>query len=73
MPPLPQGQALSAALHHFRCPLCQDMQTFQEEMFRLGIKIPDRSASLPLPLPRSTRRPGQSPPASPGSPSSPQD
>uniref|UniRef100_A0A8B9EQ75 PHD finger protein 7 n=1 Tax=Anser cygnoides TaxID=8845 RepID=A0A8B9EQ75_ANSCY len=40
-----QGQALSAALHHFRCPLCQDMQTFQEEMFRLGIKIPDRDAA----------------------------
>ena len=23
--PLLQGQALRAALHHFRCPLCQDM------------------------------------------------
>ncbi|XP_010720202.2 PHD finger protein 7-like [Meleagris gallopavo] len=40
-----QGQALRAALHHFRCPLCQDMQTFQAEMFRLGIKIPDRDAA----------------------------
>ncbi|XP_071882154.1 PHD finger protein 7 [Anas platyrhynchos] len=40
-----QSQALSSALHHFRCPLCQDMQTFQEEMFRLGIKIPDRDAA----------------------------
>uniref|UniRef100_A0A8B9F4T9 PHD finger protein 7 n=1 Tax=Amazona collaria TaxID=241587 RepID=A0A8B9F4T9_9PSIT len=40
-----QGQALSSALHHFRCPLCQDMSTFQEEMFRLGIKIPDRDAA----------------------------
>ncbi|XP_032057038.1 PHD finger protein 7 [Aythya fuligula] len=40
-----QGQALSSALHHFRCPLCQDVQTFQEEMFRLGIKIPDRDAA----------------------------
>ncbi|XP_048822865.1 G2/M phase-specific E3 ubiquitin-protein ligase-like [Lagopus muta] len=51
-----QAQALSAALHHFRCPLCQDMQTFQAEMFRLGIKIPDRSAptALPPPAPPST-------------------
>ncbi|XP_031447643.1 PHD finger protein 7-like isoform X2 [Phasianus colchicus] len=40
-----QGQALRAALHHFRCPLCQDMQAFQAEMFRLGIKIPDRDAA----------------------------
>ena len=46
---LPQGQALRAALHHFRCPLCQDMQAFQAEMFRLGIKIPDRSAPTALP------------------------
>ncbi|XP_031468001.1 G2/M phase-specific E3 ubiquitin-protein ligase-like, partial [Phasianus colchicus] len=44
-----QGQALRAALHHFRCPLCQDMQAFQAEMFRLGIKIPDRSAPTALP------------------------
>lgn len=57
MPPLPQSQALSSALHHFRCPLCQDVQTFQEEMFRLGIKIPDRSASLSLPLSGSTMSP----------------
>ncbi|KAM6239547.1 PHD finger protein 7-like [Spheniscus humboldti] len=40
-----QGQALRSALHHFRCPLCQDVATFQEEMFRLGIKIPDRDAA----------------------------
>ncbi|XP_072738713.1 PHD finger protein 7-like [Ciconia boyciana] len=40
-----QGQALCSALHHFRCPLCQDMASFQEEMFRLGIKIPDRDAA----------------------------
>ncbi|XP_042749581.1 PHD finger protein 7-like, partial [Lagopus leucura] len=40
-----QAQALRAALHHFRCPLCQDTQTFQAEMFRLGIKIPDRDAA----------------------------
>ncbi|KAM8991614.1 PHD finger protein 7-like isoform 4-T4 [Ara ararauna] len=40
-----QGQALSSALYHFCCPLCQDMVTFQAEMFRLGIKIPDRDAA----------------------------
>uniref|UniRef100_A0A672U1V5 PHD finger protein 7 n=1 Tax=Strigops habroptila TaxID=2489341 RepID=A0A672U1V5_STRHB len=40
-----QGQALRSALYHFRCPLCQDMVTFQAEMFRLGIKIPDRDAA----------------------------
>ncbi|KAM4637467.1 PHD finger protein 7-like, partial [Amazona ochrocephala] len=40
-----QGQALSSALHHFRCPLCLDVATFQKEMFRLGIKIPDRDAA----------------------------
>ncbi|XP_074936526.1 E3 ubiquitin-protein ligase PHF7-like [Phalacrocorax aristotelis] len=40
-----QGQALRSALHYFRCPLCQDVPTFQAEMFRLGIKIPDRDAA----------------------------
>ncbi|XP_067166034.1 PHD finger protein 7-like [Apteryx mantelli] len=40
-----QGQALRSASHHFRCPLCQDVETFQAEMFRLGIKIPDRDAA----------------------------
>uniref|UniRef100_A0A674JSC0 PHD-type domain-containing protein n=1 Tax=Terrapene triunguis TaxID=2587831 RepID=A0A674JSC0_9SAUR len=38
-----QGHALRAALYHFRCPRCRDMGTFQREMFRMGIKIPDRS------------------------------
>uniref|UniRef100_A0A8V5G7Q5 PHF7/G2E3-like PHD zinc finger domain-containing protein n=1 Tax=Melopsittacus undulatus TaxID=13146 RepID=A0A8V5G7Q5_MELUD len=37
-----KGQALRSALHYFCCPLCRDMVTFQKEMFRLGIKIPDR-------------------------------
>uniref|UniRef100_A0A8C4Y869 PHD finger protein 7 n=1 Tax=Gopherus evgoodei TaxID=1825980 RepID=A0A8C4Y869_9SAUR len=37
-----QGHALRAALYHFRCPRCRDMGTFQREMFRMGIKIPDR-------------------------------
>ncbi|XP_056185618.1 PHD finger protein 7-like [Falco biarmicus] len=40
-----QGQALRSGLHHFRCPLCRDMTAFQAEMFRLGIKIPDRDAA----------------------------
>uniref|UniRef100_A0A8V5G341 Uncharacterized protein n=1 Tax=Melopsittacus undulatus TaxID=13146 RepID=A0A8V5G341_MELUD len=40
-----QGQALRSALHYFCCPLCRDMVTFQKEMFRLGIKIPDRDAA----------------------------
>lgn len=54
-PALPQGQALSSALHHFHCPLCQDVETFQAEMFRLGIYIPDRSVpSPPPPSPSST-------------------
>ncbi|POI21010.1 hypothetical protein CIB84_015243, partial [Bambusicola thoracicus] len=39
-----QGQALCAAPYHLDCPLCQDIQSLQAEMFRLGIKIPDRSA-----------------------------
>ncbi|XP_040439293.1 LOW QUALITY PROTEIN: PHD finger protein 7-like [Falco naumanni] len=40
-----QGQALCSGLHYFRCPLCRDMTAFQAEMFRLGIKIPDRDAA----------------------------
>uniref|UniRef100_A0A8C0GCN1 PHD finger protein 7 n=1 Tax=Chelonoidis abingdonii TaxID=106734 RepID=A0A8C0GCN1_CHEAB len=40
-----QGHALRAALYHFRCPRCRDMGTFQREMFRMGIKIPDRDAA----------------------------
>uniref|UniRef100_A0A8C2YA60 PHD finger protein 7 n=1 Tax=Coturnix japonica TaxID=93934 RepID=A0A8C2YA60_COTJA len=43
-----QVGALSAALHHFRCPLCQETQTFKDEMLRLGIKIPDRDAAWEL-------------------------
>uniref|UniRef100_A0A674JLA4 PHD-type domain-containing protein n=1 Tax=Terrapene triunguis TaxID=2587831 RepID=A0A674JLA4_9SAUR len=42
---IPQGHALRAALYHFRCPRCRDMGTFQREMFRMGIKIPDRDAA----------------------------
>ncbi|XP_065588287.1 PHD finger protein 7-like [Cyrtonyx montezumae] len=35
-----QRQALIAAQHRFHCLLCFDMETFQAEMIRLGIKIP---------------------------------
>ncbi|XP_010176703.1 PHD finger protein 7 [Antrostomus carolinensis] len=48
MAALSQGQALCSALHYFRCPLCRDMDTFRKEMFRLGIKIPDRPWRLLL-------------------------
>ncbi|CAM5165278.1 unnamed protein product [Eretmochelys imbricata] len=50
-----QGHALRAALYHFRCPRCRDMGTFQREMFRMGIKIPDRSVPF-LPSQRATHR-----------------
>ncbi|XP_075761159.1 E3 ubiquitin-protein ligase PHF7-like isoform X12 [Pelodiscus sinensis] len=40
-----QGLALRAALYHFRCPRCRDVGAFQPEMFRMGIKIPDRDAA----------------------------
>ncbi|KAM6110634.1 PHD finger protein 7-like [Pterocles gutturalis] len=40
-----QGQALRSGLHHFRCPMCRNVETFRQEMFRLGIKIPDRDAA----------------------------
>ncbi|XP_065588286.1 LOW QUALITY PROTEIN: PHD finger protein 7-like [Cyrtonyx montezumae] len=40
-----QSHALSAALYHFCCPLCRDMETFQAEMLKLGIKIPNRNAA----------------------------
>uniref|UniRef100_A0A674JMQ3 PHD-type domain-containing protein n=1 Tax=Terrapene triunguis TaxID=2587831 RepID=A0A674JMQ3_9SAUR len=50
-----QGHALRAALYHFRCPRCRDMGTFQREMFRMGIKIPDRSVPF-VPSQRATHR-----------------
>ncbi|NXU48164.1 G2E3 ligase, partial [Turnix velox] len=37
-----QRYALFSALYHFYCPLCRDVDLFRAEMFRLGIKIPDR-------------------------------
>ncbi|CAM5104929.1 unnamed protein product [Natator depressus] len=50
-----QGHALRAALYHFRCPRCRDKGTFQREMFRMGIKIPDRLVPF-LPSQRATHR-----------------
>ncbi|XP_042660945.1 PHD finger protein 7-like [Tyto alba] len=40
-----QGQALRSGFHHFCCPLCRNREQFLEEMFRLGIRIPDRDAA----------------------------
>ncbi|OXB78849.1 UNVERIFIED_CONTAM: hypothetical protein H355_011254, partial [Colinus virginianus] len=36
-----QRQALIAARHRFHCLFCWDMETFQAEMFKLGINIPN--------------------------------
>ncbi|XP_042647517.1 LOW QUALITY PROTEIN: PHD finger protein 7-like [Tyto alba] len=40
-----QGQALRSGIHYFCCPLCRNREQFLEEMFRLGIRIPDRDAA----------------------------
>lgn len=37
-----QHQALSAGLFFFRCTLCNNKESFQAEMFRMGIFIPER-------------------------------
>ena len=37
-----QRYALSSALHHFKCPLCNNVKEFQKEMQKLGIYIPDQ-------------------------------
>ncbi|XP_056248562.1 G2/M phase-specific E3 ubiquitin-protein ligase [Seriola aureovittata] len=43
-----QRQAHSAGLFFFRCTLCNNKDSFQEEMLRLGIYIPERDASWEL-------------------------
>uniref|UniRef100_A0A8C9ZI71 G2/M-phase specific E3 ubiquitin protein ligase n=1 Tax=Sander lucioperca TaxID=283035 RepID=A0A8C9ZI71_SANLU len=43
-----QRQAHSAGLFFFRCTLCNNKETFQEEMQRMGIYIPERDASWEL-------------------------
>ncbi|NXC42880.1 PHF7 protein, partial [Penelope pileata] len=37
-----QGQARSAGVLHFRCPICQDKEKFCSEMSTMGIQIPVR-------------------------------
>ncbi|XP_042749624.1 PHD finger protein 7-like, partial [Lagopus leucura] len=37
-----QGQAMSAGILHFRCPVCRDRMQFRKEMHLLGIQIPAR-------------------------------
>ncbi|XP_040915885.1 G2/M phase-specific E3 ubiquitin-protein ligase [Toxotes jaculatrix] len=43
-----QRQAHSAGLFFFRCTLCNNKDSFQEEMLRMGIYIPERDASWEL-------------------------
>ncbi|XP_022067648.2 G2/M phase-specific E3 ubiquitin-protein ligase [Acanthochromis polyacanthus] len=43
-----QRQAHSAGLFFFRCTLCNNKESFQEEMLRMGIYIPERDASWEL-------------------------
>uniref|UniRef100_UPI0037E8E79B G2/M phase-specific E3 ubiquitin-protein ligase n=1 Tax=Semicossyphus pulcher TaxID=241346 RepID=UPI0037E8E79B len=43
-----QRQARSAGLFFFRCTLCNNKESFQEEMLRMGIHIPERDASWEL-------------------------
>ncbi|XP_076022181.1 G2/M phase-specific E3 ubiquitin-protein ligase [Genypterus blacodes] len=43
-----QRQAHSAGLYFFRCTLCNNKESFQEEMLRMGIYIPERDASWEL-------------------------
>ncbi|XP_029316474.1 G2/M phase-specific E3 ubiquitin-protein ligase [Cottoperca gobio] len=43
-----QHQAHSAGLFFFKCTLCNNMESFQEEMLRMGIYIPERDASWEL-------------------------
>ncbi|KAM4625242.1 G2/M phase-specific E3 ubiquitin-protein ligase [Polymixia lowei] len=43
-----QRQAHSAGLYFFRCTLCNNKDSFQEEMLRMGIYIPERDASWEL-------------------------
>ncbi|XP_064621496.1 uncharacterized protein LOC135484197 isoform X2 [Lineus longissimus] len=40
-----QNQALSAGLHFFKCPLCNNKDNFQKEMLTFGIYIPDQDAA----------------------------
>ena len=39
---LPQGQAMSAGILRFQCPVCRDRMQFRTQMHILGIQIPAR-------------------------------
>ncbi|XP_043914562.1 G2/M phase-specific E3 ubiquitin-protein ligase-like [Protopterus annectens] len=43
-----QKHALSAGLFFFKCAICNSKDTFQQEMLRVGIHIPERDASWEL-------------------------
>ncbi|KAL0969735.1 hypothetical protein UPYG_G00231580 [Umbra pygmaea] len=43
-----QNQAHSAAKFFFKCTLCNNKDTFQKEMLRMGIHIPERDAAWEL-------------------------
>ncbi|XP_029449796.1 G2/M phase-specific E3 ubiquitin-protein ligase-like [Rhinatrema bivittatum] len=43
-----QKHALSAGLFFFKCTICNNKETFQKEMLRMGIHIPERDASWEL-------------------------
>ena len=40
-----QAMAISAGRHHFRCPNCNDTETWAEAMLEVGIYIPEQDAS----------------------------
>ena len=40
-----QTMALNHGDHHFKCPLCNNLQEFSSEMQRLGIYLPQRDAA----------------------------
>ncbi|ESO85653.1 hypothetical protein LOTGIDRAFT_107623, partial [Lottia gigantea] len=40
-----QRYGLSAGLHFFKCPMCNDVDKFQKEMLEFGIYIPDQDAA----------------------------
>ncbi|KAL7060413.1 hypothetical protein AAHC03_09534 [Spirometra sp. Aus1] len=42
------GYAKSAGLHHVKCPLCFNRDTFIETLFTFGVWIPDRDAAWEL-------------------------
>ncbi|XP_035675086.1 uncharacterized protein LOC118414898 [Branchiostoma floridae] len=43
-----QRQASSAGMYFFRCPICNSKETFQQEMLKNGIYIPEQDAAWEL-------------------------